>query len=147
PTVVSPTADSPGYITEYDPKQDSEEDDEDHKEDPSDYPADRDDDDDDDEESSGDEDDDEEEGEDEDDEEEEEHLAPADSVLPLAYRTIARMSILAQTPILFPYEAEVDRLLVISTSPLSPLTSYSPPLPHILSPPLPVSSPLPISPP
>ncbi|GKG47729.1 hypothetical protein Tco_0507214, partial [Tanacetum coccineum] len=80
---------------------------------------------------------DEEEGEDEDEEEEEEHLAPADSVPLLAYRTTARMSIRAQTPIPFPYEADVDRLLVISTPPLSPLTSYS----------LPVSSPLPITPP
>ncbi|GJW10954.1 hypothetical protein Tco_1576781 [Tanacetum coccineum] len=69
----------------------------------------------------------------EDEDEEEEHLALADSVPPPAYRTTARMSIRAQTPIPFPLEAEVDRLLTISTppssltllhiSPLSPDTS------------------------
>ncbi|GJX31328.1 hypothetical protein Tco_0241183 [Tanacetum coccineum] len=76
PIAVSPTADSPGYITESDPEEDPEEDDdEDPKEYPADYPADRDDEE---EESSGDDANDEEEDEDE----EEEHLAPADSVLP-----------------------------------------------------------------
>ncbi|GJY59379.1 hypothetical protein Tco_0459271, partial [Tanacetum coccineum] len=63
PATTSPTADSPGYIPEFDPERDPEEDDE---EDPKEDPADRRDDDDND-------DDDEEE-----DEEEEEHLAPAD---------------------------------------------------------------------
>ncbi|GJZ23093.1 hypothetical protein Tco_0560552 [Tanacetum coccineum] len=90
--------------------------------------------------------DDEEEDEGEDEEEEEEHLAPADSIPPPTYRTTARMSIRAQTPIPLPSEAEIDRLLAIPTPPPSPLTSYSSPLPHIPSPPLPVSSPLPISP-
>ncbi|GJV15507.1 hypothetical protein Tco_1360830 [Tanacetum coccineum] len=42
PTVVSPTADSLGYITEFDPEEDLEEDDEDPEEDPTDYPTDRD---------------------------------------------------------------------------------------------------------
>ncbi|GJV20266.1 putative reverse transcriptase domain-containing protein [Tanacetum coccineum] len=74
PAAVSPTADSPGYITEYDP----EEDDEDPEEDPADYPDDRDDEEK--EEPSGDDSDDE----DEDEEEEKEQLAPADSVPPLA---------------------------------------------------------------
>ncbi|GKE50601.1 hypothetical protein Tco_1481859 [Tanacetum coccineum] len=60
---------------------------------------------------------------------------------------MARMSIRAQTHIPFPSEAEVDRLLTIPTLPPSPLTSYSSPLPQIPSPPLPVSSPLPMSPP
>ncbi|GKG25776.1 hypothetical protein Tco_0398922 [Tanacetum coccineum] len=47
PTVVLPTADSPGYVPESDPEEDLEEDDdEDPKEDPTDYPTDRDDDDD-----------------------------------------------------------------------------------------------------
>ncbi|GKE16595.1 hypothetical protein Tco_1424172, partial [Tanacetum coccineum] len=82
-------------------------------------PTDIDDNDDEEEESSRDDADDEEEDE---DKEEEEHLALADSVPPLAYRTIARM-------------------------PSSPLTSYSSPLPQIPSPSLPVSSPLPMSPP
>ncbi|GKC42109.1 hypothetical protein Tco_1059831, partial [Tanacetum coccineum] len=57
------------------------------------------------------------------------------------------MSIWDQTPIPFLFAAEVDRFLTISTLPPSPLTSYSSPLPHISSPPLPVSSPLPVSPP
>ncbi|GKD40311.1 hypothetical protein Tco_1260518, partial [Tanacetum coccineum] len=82
--------------------------------------------DDDDEESFRDDADDEEEDEGEDKEvEEEEHLALADSVLPLAYRTTARMSIRAQTPIPF---------------------SLSSPLPQIPSPPFPIPSPLTTSP-
>ncbi|GKB46382.1 hypothetical protein Tco_0897135, partial [Tanacetum coccineum] len=94
PAAVSPTADLPGYITEFDPKEDpKEEDDEDPKEDLADYPTDKDDDVEE-EESSGDDADDEEEEEDE-DEEKEEHLAPADSVPRPTYRTTARMSIRA----------------------------------------------------
>ncbi|GJT86419.1 hypothetical protein Tco_1068136 [Tanacetum coccineum] len=134
PVVVSPTTNSPCYIAESDPEEDDE--------DPADYPTNKDNDEEE-EESSRDIDDDEEEDE---DEEEEEHLAPADSVLPPAYRTTARMSIRAQTPISFPSEAEIDRLLAIPSPPSSPLTSYSSPLPQIPSPPLPVSPPLPISP-
>ncbi|GKF06502.1 hypothetical protein Tco_0037170, partial [Tanacetum coccineum] len=42
---------------------------------------------------------------------------------------------------------EVDRLLAIPSSPSLPLTTYSSPVPQLPSPPLPVSSPLPISPP
>ncbi|GKF11366.1 hypothetical protein Tco_0049292, partial [Tanacetum coccineum] len=141
---VSPTTDLPGYIIESDSEEDPKEDDEDPEEDPADYPTDRDDDDKE-EESSGDNADDEEEDEDE-DEEEEEHLAPVDSIPPPACRTTARMSIRDQTPIPFPSAVEIDIFLAISTSPPSPLTSYSSPLPQILSPPLPVSSPLPISP-
>ncbi|GJT91767.1 hypothetical protein Tco_1080612 [Tanacetum coccineum] len=102
PTVVSPTADSPGYITESDPDEDPKEDDEDPEEDPADYPTDKDDKAEE-EESSRDDADDKEE-----DEDEEEHLAPTDSIPPPAYCTTARMSIRAQTPIPFPYEAEVD---------------------------------------
>nr|GEY16167.1 hypothetical protein [Tanacetum cinerariifolium] len=127
--------DSPGYIIESVPEKDPKEDDEDPEEDPVNYPIDRDDEDE--EESSGDDADDEEENEDE--EEEEEHLALADSVLPLAYRTIARMSIRAQTPIPFPSKTELDRLLAIPTLPPSLLTSYSSPLPQVLSPLLPIS--------
>ncbi|GKG16694.1 hypothetical protein Tco_0361651, partial [Tanacetum coccineum] len=42
PTAVLPTADSPGYVLESDPKEDPEEDNyEDPEEDPADYPADR----------------------------------------------------------------------------------------------------------
>ncbi|GJR52738.1 hypothetical protein Tco_1403259 [Tanacetum coccineum] len=98
------------------------------------------------EESSGDDANDEEEDKDKDeDKEEEEHPAPVDSIPPPAYRTTARMSIRDQTPIPYPSEAEVDRLLAISTPPPSTLTSYSSPLPQIPSPPLLVSPPLPIS--
>ncbi|GKF02514.1 hypothetical protein Tco_0029437, partial [Tanacetum coccineum] len=116
PAAVSPTADSPGYITESDPEEDLKEDDEDPEEDLVDYLTDKDNDDDEEEEPSRDDAD--------DDEEEEEHLAVADSVPPPARRTIARMSIRDQTPIPFPFAAEVDRFLAISTSPPSPLTSY-----------------------
>ncbi|GJU53072.1 hypothetical protein Tco_1226786 [Tanacetum coccineum] len=147
PVAVLPTTDLPGYITESDPEEDLEEDDEDPEEDPANYPTDKDDEEEG-EESFEDAADDEEEDEDEDkDKEEEEHLAPVDSVPPHVCHTTARMSIRDQTPIPFPSATEVDRLLAISTPPSSPLTSYSLPLPHIPSPPLPVSSPLPISPP
>ncbi|GJU09682.1 hypothetical protein Tco_1132078, partial [Tanacetum coccineum] len=144
PAAISPTDDSPGYITEFD----LEEDDEDPEEDPTDNPTDRDDDDDDDEESFRDDADDKEKDEDED--EEEEHLAPVDSVPPPAYHTTTRMSIRAQTHIPFLSEAEVDRLLAISTPPSLPLTSYSSPLPQIPSPALAspsTSHPLPLPPP
>ncbi|GKE30838.1 hypothetical protein Tco_1446222 [Tanacetum coccineum] len=117
PVAVLPTADSSGYITESYPKEDQKEGDEDPEEDPSDYPADRDDDEE--EESFGDDADDEEEDE---DEEEEEHLASADSIPPPAYRTTARMSILDQTPIPFPSEAEIPSALLPASSslPISP---------------------------
>ncbi|GJZ63418.1 hypothetical protein Tco_0619839, partial [Tanacetum coccineum] len=72
-------------------------------------------------------------------EEEEEHLASVDSVSPLVYRVMARMSIQPQTLVPFPSKEEVDRLLDISTRSPSPLTPLSLPLPHIPSPPLPVS--------
>ncbi|GKA14208.1 hypothetical protein Tco_0693854 [Tanacetum coccineum] len=117
---VSPTADSPDYITESDlkedPEEDQEEDDEDLEEDPTDYPTDRDDEEE--EESFRDDADDEDKDE---EEEEEEHLAPADLVPPLAYRTTARMSIRAQTPNPFPSEAEMRAG--------SPSTSHPLPLP------------------
>ncbi|GKE37322.1 hypothetical protein Tco_1460727, partial [Tanacetum coccineum] len=182
PATISPTADSPGYVPESNPEEDPEEDDdEDPEEDPADYPADRGDDDDDEHESS---DEDEDEDVDiEGDEEEEEHLAPADSTaaaLPAvdqapsaeetesfeinesattppphpAYRVTARISIRDEPPTPFCSDTEVSRLLTIPTPPLSPLSAWSSPLPHIpspplpliLSPPLPVSSPPPASP-
>ncbi|GJW50697.1 retrovirus-related pol polyprotein from transposon TNT 1-94 [Tanacetum coccineum] len=82
PPVVSPTADSPGYVAESDPKEDPEEYEDYEPEDGLvDYPIDGGDDrDDDDGDSSGDDADDEDEDE-EDEEEEEEHLAPADSAV------------------------------------------------------------------
>nr|GEX67185.1 hypothetical protein [Tanacetum cinerariifolium] len=148
--VDSPIALSLGYIANLDPEDESEDG-------PTDYSADGGDDDDD---SLGD-DADEEEASEEDKEEGEEHLALADSTAvaspivdhvpsaeeidpfetdesavtppPPAYRTTARMSIQAQTPIPFPSEAEVDRLLAILTPPPSPLTSLSSSLPQIPS--------------
>nr|GEU92118.1 hypothetical protein [Tanacetum cinerariifolium] len=140
PAAVLPTADSSSYIIESNHAEDpKEEDDEDPEEDPAHYPTDGDNDE---EEESfeGDSDDEEEDECEDEDEDEEEHLALTDYVPP-AYRTTARMSIRAQTPTPFPSEAEVDRLLAISTLPPSPLTLLSSPLPWILLPPFPVPSP------
>ncbi|GJU07445.1 hypothetical protein Tco_1123875, partial [Tanacetum coccineum] len=136
PAAASPTADSPGYVLESDPEEEPEEDDEDPEEDPADYPADRDDDDDEEEEPFGDDADDEDEDEDEDEEEEEEHPAPANSVSPV-HRMTARISIWDEPSISLPPMEEVERLLALTTSPPSPLTPLSSPLPHIPSPPLP----------
>ncbi|GKD88280.1 hypothetical protein Tco_1363787 [Tanacetum coccineum] len=160
---------------EEDPEWD---DDEDPVEDPVDYPADRGDEgDDEDESSEDDEDDDKVDIEADDDEEEEEHPAPADSIvfaLPAAdqapsakeidsfeteasaatppphptYRVTARISIPALVPTPFWSNAEVSRLLAISTPPSSPLSPWSSPLPQIPSLPLPpILSPLLVSPP
>ncbi|GKD87137.1 hypothetical protein Tco_1358291 [Tanacetum coccineum] len=173
PAIISPTADSPGYVPESDPEEDPEEDDdEDPEKDPADYPADGGYDSDDEDESS---DDDEDEDVDiEGDEEEEEHPAPADSTtvgLPAVdqatsaeetkpfetdesaatppphptYRVTARISIKDETPISLPPREEVERLLVMPTPPPSPLSPWSSPLPQIPYPPLPLSPPLPIS--
>ncbi|GJX05047.1 hypothetical protein Tco_0190963 [Tanacetum coccineum] len=58
------------------------------------------------------------------------------------------MSVRAQTPISLPSDTEVARLLAIPTPPPSPLSLLSSPLlPQLPSPSLPVSSPLPVSPP
>nr|GEV95391.1 putative reverse transcriptase domain-containing protein [Tanacetum cinerariifolium] len=149
PPVVSPTAESPGYVAESDPEEDLEEYEEDETEDdPVDYPMDGGDDgDDDDGDSSGYDADDEDE--DEEDKAEEEHLAPADStvVIPIdelvsppegtepttpppstdTTTTRARITILPQTSISLLPEAEVERLLVTPTPSPSPLISLSPP--------------------
>nr|GFC29432.1 hypothetical protein [Tanacetum cinerariifolium] len=131
-----------------------DDDDEDPEEDPVDYHADGGDDGDDDEESSEDEEDDEMDAEaDEEEEEEEEHPAPADSVVVAptaadqapsveetepfktdesaatppphhAYRTTARISILAPVPIPAWTDSEVVRLLAISSPPASPLSPW-----------------------
>ncbi|GJY75928.1 hypothetical protein Tco_0481044 [Tanacetum coccineum] len=168
---------STGYVPESDPEEDPEEDDdEDPKEDPVDYPADEGDDGDDEDEPSDD-DEDEEVDIEADDEEEEEHPAHADSTavaLPAAnqapsreetelfendesaatppphpaYRVTARISIPAPVPTPVWSDAEVARLLAISTPPSSPLSPWSSPLPQIPSLPLPsILSPLPVSPP
>ncbi|GKD13574.1 hypothetical protein Tco_1197981, partial [Tanacetum coccineum] len=89
PPIDSPTAESPGYVTESDPEEDPEECKDDETEDgPVNYPMDGGDDgDNDDGDSSGDDADEDEDNEDEDDKdedeegEEEEHLAPADSAI------------------------------------------------------------------
>ncbi|GKA08544.1 hypothetical protein Tco_0687875 [Tanacetum coccineum] len=180
PLVDSPTAESPGYVTELDPEEDPEEYKDDETEDgPIDYPMDGGDDGDDDDRSGDDADEDEDEDdEDEDDEdeekEEEEKLAPADSTIvapvdepvfppegtepvilpPFTEITIgARLtSSPAQISISLPPEAEVERLLAMTTPSLSPPISLSPPstgerlarctaLPAHLSP-LPMPSPL-----
>ncbi|GJS44291.1 putative reverse transcriptase domain-containing protein [Tanacetum coccineum] len=165
---ASPITQSPDYVPESDPKADPEEDDdEDPEEDPVDYPADGGDDGDDEDGSSEDDDMDIE----ADDEGEEEHLAPADSVvvaLPTidqalsaeetepfesdksaatppphpAYRVTARISIPTPIPTQVWSDAEVVRLLAISTPPSSPLFPWSSPLPQIPSPSLPLSLPL-----
>ncbi|GJS87814.1 hypothetical protein Tco_0770450 [Tanacetum coccineum] len=149
---ASPTAQSPDYVPESDPEADPEEDDdEDPEEDPVDYPADGGDDGDDEEGSSEDDDMDIE----ADDEEEEEHLAPADSVVvalpatdqaPSAEETeaVSRISIPAPVPTPVWSDAEVARLLAISTPPSSPLSPWSSPLPQIPSPSLPLSPPSPV---
>ncbi|GJX03410.1 hypothetical protein Tco_0189326 [Tanacetum coccineum] len=108
-----------------------------------------------------------------DDDEEEEHLAPVDSVvvaLPAtdhapsaeetepfktdesaatppphpAYRVTARISIPAPVPTPVWSDAEVARLLAISTPPSSPLSLWSSPLPQIPFPSLPLSPPSPV---
>ncbi|GKE71627.1 hypothetical protein Tco_1529699 [Tanacetum coccineum] len=156
PATASPTTQSPDYVPESDPEADPEEDnDEDPKEDPVDYPADVGDDGDDEDESLGDdEDDDEDDIEAGDDEEEEEHPAPADSVVTdesaatppphPAYRVTVRIYIPAPVPTPVWSDAEVARLLAISTPPSSPLFPWSSPLPHIPSSSLPLSPPSPV---
>ncbi|GKD14775.1 hypothetical protein Tco_1199182, partial [Tanacetum coccineum] len=164
-----------------DPEADSEEDDnEDPEEVPVNYLADGGDDGDDEDEPSDDDEDGEVDIE-ADDEEEEEHPTPTDSTavaLPTidqapsaeetepfetdesaatppphtAYHVTARISIPSPIPTPVWSDAEVARLLAISTPPLSPLSPWSSPLPQIPSPPLPqipsppltVSSPVPV---
>ncbi|GKA56425.1 hypothetical protein Tco_0755497 [Tanacetum coccineum] len=150
PPVDSPTAESPGYVTESDPEEDPEEYEDDETEDgPVDYPMDGGDDgDDDDGDSSRDDANDEDEDEEEEDEEEEEHLALADSttvipadepvfppegtepVVPPPSTNItigARITVRPQTSISLPPEAEVERLLTMTTPSPSPPISLSPP--------------------
>ncbi|GJX27663.1 hypothetical protein Tco_0235742 [Tanacetum coccineum] len=150
---ASPTAQSPDYVPESDPEADPEEDDdEDPEEDPVDYSADGGDDGDDEDEPSEEDEDDDVDMEADGDEEEEEHPAPADSVVvalpaidhaPYAEET-EPISILAPVPTPVWSDAEVARLLAISTPPSSPLSLWSSPLPQIPSPSLPLSPPSPV---
>ncbi|GKB45948.1 retrovirus-related pol polyprotein from transposon TNT 1-94 [Tanacetum coccineum] len=176
PPAASPTTQSPDYVPKSDPETDPEEDDDkDPEEDPIDgrYVGD-----DEDESSKDDEDDDEVEIEADDDEEEEEHPAPADSAVVAllasdqapsaeetesfetdeyaatpppqpAYRVTAKISIPAPVPTPVWSNAEVAKLLDISTPLSSPLSPWSSPLSQIPSPPLPSipSLSLPVSPP
>ncbi|GJT12187.1 hypothetical protein Tco_0859229, partial [Tanacetum coccineum] len=145
-----PPAESHGYVTESDLEEDPEEYEDDETEDgPVDYPMDGGDDrDDDDGDSSRDDADDEDEDE-EDEEEEEEHLAPANSVvvvptvepvsppegtepvIPPSSTDIstngARITVRLQASISFPPEAEIERLLAMTTPSPSPPLSLSPP--------------------
>nr|GEZ58461.1 hypothetical protein [Tanacetum cinerariifolium] len=151
PATASPTAESLGYIPEFDLDEDSEEDDdEDQEDDPADYPADHDDEKDDDEdpeedpadypadhddeeEPSGDDAD--EEQDEDDDDEEEEHPASADSILPLpALCVTARMSFKPQPLTLSFTKEDAERFLAMYIPPPSPLTLLSSPLPQIPSP-------------
>nr|GEW09793.1 hypothetical protein [Tanacetum cinerariifolium] len=114
PHVVSPTAESPGYVAGSDPEEDPEEYEDDESEDgPVDYPMDGGDNGDDDEADSSRDD-----ADDEDEDEEEEDLAPANSSVVVPASELASISL--------PPEAEVERLLAMPTPPPSPLTSLSP---------------------
>nr|GEV98005.1 putative ribonuclease H-like domain-containing protein [Tanacetum cinerariifolium] len=128
PPVVSPTAESPGYVDESDPEEDPEEYEDDETEDgPVDYPMyGGDDGDDDDGDSSGD--DAADEDEDEEDEDEEEHLALADSAVVIPTdELVSPHEGTEHVAISFPPKAEVERLLAMTTPSPSPLTSLSPP--------------------
>ncbi|GJR30637.1 hypothetical protein Tco_1106869 [Tanacetum coccineum] len=141
PPVDSPTAESPGYVTESDPEEDPEEyEDDETKDGPVDYPMDGGDD--------GDDDDGDSSRDDADDEEEGGHLAPADSTVivptdepvflpegtepvippPSTNITIgARITIRPQASISLPPVEEVERLLAMTTPSPSPPISLSPP--------------------
>nr|GEV57625.1 retrotransposon protein, putative, Ty3-gypsy subclass [Tanacetum cinerariifolium] len=120
-SVVSPNAESSGYVAESDPEEDPEEYEDDETEDgPVDYPMDGGDDrDNKDGDSSGDDADDEDEDEDDEEEEEEEDLAPADFAVVIPTDELAAIS--------FPPEAKVERLLAMPTPSQSPLALLSPP--------------------
>ncbi|GJZ68307.1 hypothetical protein Tco_0631547 [Tanacetum coccineum] len=119
PPVDSPTAESPEYVAELDPEEDPYEyEDDETKDGPVDYPMNGGDDgDDDDDDLSGDDADDEDE--DDDEEKEEEHLARLTLLLLITVRLQASISLLP--------EAEVERLLAMTTPSLSPPISLSPP--------------------
>nr|GEW69253.1 hypothetical protein [Tanacetum cinerariifolium] len=128
PPIVSPTAESPGYVAESDPEEDTEEYKDDETEDSLvDYPMNGGDDGGDDDGDSFEDDADDEDIDEEDKEEEEEdaHLAPADSVVVIP--TDELVSPPGGAAISFPPEAKVERLLAMPTPSPSPLTSLSPP--------------------
>nr|GEX15226.1 hypothetical protein [Tanacetum cinerariifolium] len=171
PAAVSPTAESPRYITDSEPDMDPEEEDGDNEKyegDSIDYLTSRGDDDGDDLSKDDADNKDEEESSDS-EEEEEEHLAstvPAPALhssiyasedsnhtepfeegetiakpQPSAYRVTARISVWPHIHMPFPSESEVERLLAIPTPPLSPVSPTSYPLLPFLMP-LPIFTPL-----
>nr|GEY57327.1 hypothetical protein [Tanacetum cinerariifolium] len=129
PPIVSPTAESPGYVAELDPEEDPDEyEDDETKDGPVEYPMDGGDEGDDDNGDSFRDNTDDEDKDEEDEEEEEEHLASADSA------TVIPTDELVSPPegtepaaTSFPLEAEVKRLLAMPSPSPSPLTSLSPP--------------------
>ncbi|GKF49561.1 hypothetical protein Tco_0142812, partial [Tanacetum coccineum] len=128
---TSPSALSPGYIAESDPKEDPKED---SKEDPIDYAVDTNDNEEDEEE--------EESSDDEEEEEEEEHLAPAVALSAVDFVPSAKETEpfetdeSAATPPPPPaYRTTSKMLFALPTPPPSSLTLLSSPLPHIPSPP------------
>nr|GFB06629.1 hypothetical protein [Tanacetum cinerariifolium] len=135
PAAALPTADSPGYIPESHPDEDSEDDDEDPEEDPADYPADHDDDDEEEKPSGDDADEENEEQDEDDDDEEEEHPTSADSIPPPPALRVT-------PPTLFFTKEEAERFLAMPIPPPSPLTQLSSSLPQIPSPPLSASPPI-----
>ncbi|GKC39256.1 hypothetical protein Tco_1051640 [Tanacetum coccineum] len=124
PSGESDDEESPGYVTESDPEEDPEEYEDDETEDgPVDYPMDGGDDgDDDDGDSSRDDANDEDEDDEDEEEEEEEHLALADSTI-----VLIPDDELFYASISLPPEAEVKRLLAMTTPSPSPPISLSPP--------------------
>ncbi|GJU28611.1 hypothetical protein Tco_1167232 [Tanacetum coccineum] len=130
PPVDSPTAESPGYVTESDPEEDPEEYEDDETEDgPVDYPMDGGDDGyDDDGDSSRDDANDEDKDDKDEEEEEEEHLAPAYSAIVVPVdEPIFPPEGTEPASISLPPEAEVEILLAMTTPSLSPPISLSPP--------------------
>ncbi|GKE68072.1 hypothetical protein Tco_1526144, partial [Tanacetum coccineum] len=144
PLVDSPTAESPGHVTESDPEEDLEE----YEDGPVDYPMDGEDDGDDDDGDSSKDDVDGEDEDEEDEDEEEEHLAPTDSttvipvdepvfppegtepVIPSPSTNItirARITVRPQTSISLLPKAEVERLLTMTTPSPSPPILLLPP--------------------
>nr|GEW35804.1 reverse transcriptase domain-containing protein [Tanacetum cinerariifolium] len=119
PPVVSPTAESLGYVAESDPEGDPKDYEEDETEDsPVDYPMDGGDD--------GDDGDGDSSGYDADDEDGDEENEEEEELLALAYSVVV-IPIDELTSISLPPEAEVERLLAMPTPSPSPLTLLSPP--------------------
>ncbi|GJS90756.1 hypothetical protein Tco_0773392 [Tanacetum coccineum] len=142
---ASPTAQLPDYVLESDPKADlDEDDDKGPEEDPVDYPADGGDDRDDEDEPSKEDEDDDAPSTEETKPFETDESAATPPPHP-AYHVTSRISIPAPVPTSVWSDAEVARLLAISTPPSSPLPQIpSPPLPSIPSPSLPLSPPSPV---